>query len=162
MANLNLAKMARGCMMEKFKTDVGMPDDIFGLADGLKELKEYKRRLDNELKYVNEQISAIEEKLAEMMIAEEMQNFTRNGQMFFLQNKIYASAIPERKEELFTWLKENGYGDLVYETVNANSLAAFVREQLEEADELPEGLEELVNVHEKTTVGMRKAPVKSK
>lgn len=82
--------------------------------------------------------------------------------MFYLQTKIYASAVPERKSELFAWLKENGYGDLVYETVNANSLAAFVREQLEEADELPEGLEELVNVHEKTTVGMRKAPVKSK
>ncbi|WP_370813336.1 gp33 family protein [Ruminococcus callidus] len=29
-------------------------------------------------------------------------------------------------------LKENGCGDLVYETVNANSLSAFVKEQIAE------------------------------
>jgi hypothetical protein len=139
-----------------------MAEDILGLADGLKELKEYKKRLEEQLKDVNEQIALMEERLAEMMIAEEMQNFTRNGHIFYLNTKIYATAIADRKEELFEWLKENGFGDLVYETVNANSLAAFVREQLEEADELPEGLGELVNVYERTTVGMRKAPVKKK
>jgi hypothetical protein len=96
------------------------------------------------------------------MLEEEMQNFTRNGLIFYLSTKIYASAVADRKEELFAWLKENGYGDLVYETVNANSLAAFIREQLEEVEELPEELAKLVNVYEKTTVGMRKAPVKKK
>jgi hypothetical protein len=145
-----------------FKEDDLMAEDILGLADGLKELKEYKKRLEEQLKDVNEQIALMEERLAEMMIAEEMQNFTRNGLIFYLSTKIYASAVADRKEELFAWLKENGYGDLVYETVNANSLAAFIREQLEEVEELPEELAKLVNVYEKTTVGMRKAPVKKK
>ena len=141
---------------------VGTIDDIFSLADRLQKLKEHKKRLDDETKSVNAMIEEVETQLAGLMVDQEMQNFTRNGRMFYLQTKTYARAVAERKQELYEWLKENGFGDLVYETVNTNSLAAFVREQLEEADELPEGLGELVNVYERTTVGMRKAPVKKK
>ena len=63
-----------------------------------------------------------------------------------------------RKEELFAALRGEGFGDLVYETVNANSLSAFVKEQISEnGDTLPAWLDGLVNVFEKTTVGVRKA-----
>jgi predicted nuclease with TOPRIM domain len=141
---------------------VGTADDIFSLADRLQDLKQQKSQLEDEIKAVNAEIAETESKVAGLMLEEEMQNFTRNGLIFYLSTKIYASAVADRKEELFAWLKENGYGDLVYETVNTNRLAAFVREQLEEADELPKGLGELVNVYERTTVGMRKSPAKKK
>ena len=63
-----------------------------------------------------------------------------------------------RKEELFAALRGEGYGDLVYETVNANSLSAFVKEQMaENGDALPSWLDGLVNVFEKTGVSLRKA-----
>ena len=69
-----------------------------------------------------------------------------------------ASATAGRKDELFAALRKAGFGDLVYETVNANSLAAFVKEQTtENGDALPQWLDGLVNVFEKTTVGVRKA-----
>jgi len=46
----------------------------------------------------------------------------------------------------------------VQEQVNAQTLAAWVREQLgEDQEELPEGVRELVNVYFKQTVGTRKA-----
>lgn len=49
------------------------------------------------------------------------------------------------KEELYAALKENGYGDMVYETVNANSLSAFVKEQISEnQDTIPDWLNGLV------------------
>jgi len=42
--------------------------------------------------------------------------------------------------------------------VNANSLSSFVKEQIEENnDTLPEWLDGLVNVYEKSTVSVRKA-----
>lgn len=135
-------------------------NNVFALADWLRGLRERKKDLQDELKAVNAEIDEAEQKLVDLMINEEMQNFTRNGQTFYLMSKTYASAVADRKSELYAWLKEHGFGDLVQETVNANSLAAFVREQLEEADMLPEGLAELVSVYEKTTVGIRKAPVK--
>lgn len=130
---------------------------LFALADKLKELRDRKKSLEDELKALNREIDETEQALVDAMLEEEMQNFVRAGQMFSLQTKTYANAVPERKQELLAWLKKNGYGDLVQETVNANSLAAFVRELLEEADELPEELRELVNVYEKTTIGIRRA-----
>jgi hypothetical protein len=149
-------------MEQAIAYQVGTVDDIFSLADRLQKLKEHKKQLEDETKSVNAEIEEVETQLAGLMVDQEMQNFTRNGRMFYLNTKVYASAVAERKAELYEWLKKNGYGDLVYETVNANSLAAFVREQLEEADELPEGLAEMVNVFEKTTVGIRKATAKKK
>lgn len=78
--------------------------------------------------------------------------------MFSLTTKTRASAAADRKDELYAALKSEGYGDLVYETVNANSLSAFVNEQITENDEtLPEWLEGLVNVYEQTKVSVRKS-----
>ena len=80
------------------------------------------------------------------------------GMMFCLTTKPHASAAAGHKEELFTALRGEDFGDLVYETVNANSLSAFVKEQISENDDmLPDWLNGLVNVFEKTTVGVRKA-----
>ena len=96
--------------------------------------------------------------LANAMLESETQNFTRSGIMFCLTNTTRASVATERKEELFEALRAEGYGGLIYETVNANSLSAFVKEQMSENnDQLPEWLNGLVNVFEKTTVGVRKA-----
>ncbi|ABW18836.1 gp33 family protein [Alkaliphilus oremlandii] len=130
---------------------------IFKLADELKNLKDWKKQLDEERKTVNSQIEALKNDLSQLMIEEEMQSFNRAGMMFYLNTKFYASAIPNRKENLFKALKEEGYGDLVYETVNANSLAAFVREQIEENnEELPGWLKGLVSTYEKISIGMKK------
>lgn len=131
--------------------------DIFQLADELAELKQRKRELEDELKEVNAKIGRVDQELSNLMLEEELQSFNRNGQTFYVNTKTYASAVPERKQDLFAWLKNHGYGDMVAETVNANTLSAFVREMLSETDQLPEDLEELVNVYEKTTVGIRKA-----
>lgn len=48
-----------------------------------------------------------------------------------------AKTIKERKAELWAWLKDNGYAELITETVNSSTLAAFVREQLAEGADLP-------------------------
>ena len=133
-------------------------NDLFVLADELRELKETKKRLEDELKAVGFDIDRVDADLAKRMIDAETQNFTRNGTMFCLTSTTRASATTGRKEELFDALREAGYGDLVCETVNANSLSAFVKEQTtENGDALPQWLDGLVTVFEKTTVGVRKA-----
>ena len=136
-----------------------MPSDqLFAMADQLRELKETKKYAEQELKEITEEIDRVDAALAERMISTETQNFTRNGTMFCLTNATRASAAAGKKEELFAALRAAGFGDLVYETVNTNSLSAFVKEQtMENEDVLPGWLEGLVNVFEKTTVGVRKA-----
>lgn len=131
---------------------------MFEKADELKELKRRKSEIDAQLKEVNALIAQTEEELSEMMVDTETQSFNRSGTLFYLNTKTYASAKADRKDELFETLKNKGFGSLVVETVNANSLAAFVREQItENEDTLPEWLDGKVNVFEKTTVGVRKA-----
>ena len=61
------------------------------------------------------------------------------------------------KDELMQTLKDQGYGSIVVETVNANTLASFVKEQMaEHGEELPDWLSEVVSTYEKVSVGVRK------
>ena len=64
------------------------------------------------------------------MAEQELDKFTRNGSTFYLNSRLFASPAAGRKEELFAALKKNGYGSLVTETVNANTLASFCEEQV--------------------------------
>ena len=131
---------------------------LFELADELKALSDRKDALEAELKQVNMDIDNVDWHLSTLMAETETQNFTRAGTMFCLTTKTRASAREGMKDELFAALRSEGFGDLIYETVNANSLSAFVKEQLAESgDALPDWLTGLVNVFEKTTVGVRKA-----
>lgn len=127
------------------------------LAGRLKSLRDEKQEAEQRVKEINAAIEETDYRLATMMAESETQNFTHAGTMFSLTTKTRASATVDRKEDLFTALRKEGYGDLVYETVNANSLSAFVKEQIaENEDSLPVWLDGLVNVFEKTTVGVRK------
>ena len=131
---------------------------LFDLADELKALRDRKDALEAELKQVNTDIDNVDWHLSTLMAETETQNFTRAGTMFCLTTKTRASATAGMKDELFAALRAEGFGDLIYETVNANSLSAFVKEQItENSDSLPAWLTGLVNVFEKTTVGVRKA-----
>jgi hypothetical protein len=131
---------------------------LFDLADELKTLRDRKAALEGELKQINMDIDNVDWHLSTLMAETETQNFTRAGTMFCLTTKTRASATAGMKEELFGALRAEGFGDLIYETVNANSLSAFVKEQItENSDSLPAWLDGLVNVFEKTTVGVRKA-----
>lgn len=130
---------------------------MFQLADRLRELKEAKKHVEQQVKDINSKIDETDYALSELMAESETQSFTRSGTMFFLTTTTRASALSEKKTELYEVLKEKGFGDLVYETVNANSLSAFVKEQtVENEDLLPDWLDGLVKVFEKTSVGVRK------
>lgn len=131
---------------------------LFEWADKLKALRERKDELEAELKQVNMDIDNADWHLSNLMAETETQNFTRAGTMFCLTTKTRASAKAGQKDELFAALRGEGYGDMITETVNANSLSSFVKEQIaENGDVLPDWLSGLVSVFEKTTVGVRKA-----
>ena len=133
-------------------------EKMFELADRLKALRDEKKEAEQHLKDVNEELDEADAALAQLMTDTETQNFTRSGTMFCLTSTTRASATADRKDDLFEALRSEGHGGLIYETVNANSLSAFVREQIAENDDmLPNWLEGLINVFEKTTVGVRKA-----
>ena len=121
---------------------------VFELADRLLDLRERKEKLSEQLKALNAEIEEVDRPLSGLMLAEEIQSFVRSGRMFYLKTETYVSAATDRKAELIEWLRANGFGDIVQETVHPRTLSATVKEMLEEDDELPEELSELVNVFE--------------
>lgn len=130
---------------------------MFELADRLKTLKEEKKQKEIELRNIGDMLTEIEAALAEFMTLNETPNFTHGGTSFSLKTSLKASAVSGKKEELYSSLKNAGYGDLVVETVNPSSLSAFVKEQISENEnELPEWLNGLINIFEKNTVSTRK------
>jgi len=135
-----------------------MEMNMHDLAEQLKQLREEKKDAEQHVKDINAEIDKTEYALVQLMAETETQNFTRAGTMFSLTTKTHASAVAGHKDELYSALKENGFGDLVYETVNANSLSAFLKEQIaENQDTVPEWLNGLVNVYEQTSVSVRKS-----
>ena len=135
-----------------------MDGNMLEWADKLKALRDRKEKLEAKLKEINAQIDDADWHLSNLMVESETQNFNHSGTLFCLTTKTRASAKAGLKDELFRALRDEGYGDIITETINANNLSAFVKEQIaEHGDTLPEWLEGLVSVYEKTTVGVRKA-----
>ncbi len=134
-----------------------MDNYIFELADKLKELKDRKKDLEAETKAITAEIDRLDLELSDAMAEAECERFSRNGNTFYLNSRLFASPASGRKDDMILALKDNGYGDLVTETVNANTLASFVKEQKNlNADEVPAWLADVVNIHEKVSVGIRK------
>ena len=123
---------------------------IFEMADRLKTLQEQKKDLEAQTKALGAEIAELDEQLSDAMTEAELDRFSRNGSTFYLKSRLFASPA--------SGLKENGYGSLVVETVNANTLAAFIKEQREATGEdVPAWLGDTVSTYEKVSVGIRKS-----
>ena len=132
-------------------------EQIFELADQLKAAKEQKKELDAQVKDLGAEIERLDLALSDAMAESELDRFSRNGSTFYLNTRLFASPVAGKKEELFQALKDNGFGSIVTETVNANTLSSFVKEQMaENDDEVPEWLSEKISTFEKVSVGIRK------
>lgn len=129
---------------------------VFTLADLFRELKEKKETLEDDLKKLNAEIESVEEQLADQMITEENSSFTRKGKTFYLTEKLFVNSIADKRDDLHSWLKKNGFQDLVKETVHPSTLKGFVKEQLEENEELPEDIRDCISYFKKPGIGMRK------
>lgn len=136
-----------------------MIDDVnvFELADELRDKRERKKALEEQVKQLNAELDVLDARLAQAMIDQETQSFSRAGKLYYIKTITRASAKAGEAENLYKWLKEHGAADLVKETVNAQTLTGYVKELLDETEDLPAGLGDLVNVYEKQTVAMRKA-----
>ena len=55
-----------------------------------------------------------------------------------LQGDLYFSIPASSREETYEWLRENGHGDLIKETVNASSGKAWAKECMKQGIALPE------------------------
>ncbi len=133
---------------------------IFALADELKAKKQQKKELENAVKSVSEEIERIDRELSDAMAEAECPNFSHSGSTFYLNSRLFASPRAGMSEDMIRELKAHGFGDIVKESVNANTLSSFCKEQIAlsgEKESLPDWLSDVVNTFDKVTVGIRKA-----
>ncbi len=134
--------------------------EIFALADELKAKKKLKKELEDQVEEINKEITRLDRELSDAMAEVECPNFAHGGSTFYLSSRLYASPKAGMGDDMIKALKAHGFGDIVKETVNANTLASFCREQIAlsgEKEELPGWLADVVNTFDKVTVGIRKA-----
>lgn len=134
--------------------------EIFDLADQLKAKKQLKKELEEKVKSVNSEIERLDRELSDAMAEVECPNFAHGGSTFYLNSRLYASPKAGMAEDMIQALKTHGFGDIVKETVNAQTLASFCKEQIAlsgEKEELPGWLAAVVSTFDKVTVGIRKA-----
>lgn len=127
----------------------------FELAELLKELRDRKQELEAKVKGINVEIESVQAELVQDLIDNESTGFNFKGYNYSLVIKEYPAAEPEHKDELYSVMKERGFEDLF--TINSNTLSATVRDLKESNDgQLPEWLEGLIKIAEKSTIQIRK------
>ena len=116
------------------------------------DLTEQRRKLEAEVKKLATDLAAREEKLVEGFAEAGIQNIkTATGQTIYLNREIFAKLVGDQKKA-YTAFRRAGLGDFVKETVNANTLRAWVREMDEV---LPKGLQPYIDVTEVYRMRMR-------
>lgn len=131
--------------------------DLLKLIDDYKALLDRKDELKSLTSQNNEEIEVARQKIAEIMVNEEMPVISRNGYRYSLLNKVKYSKKSGADEKLFELLRENGLGDLIVETVNARTLQSAMSNLAEENDDnLPDEFNEVINKYEYLDVQKRK------
>ena len=128
------------------------------MADRLKALQEQKKESEAKLKVLGAEIDALDTELSDAMADAELERFSRNGHTFYLKSRLFASPSAGRKDEMISALRANGYSSLVVESVNAQTLSSFVKEQRElNEGKDPDWFNGTISSFEKISVGVRKS-----
>lgn len=127
------------------------------------QLKLKKKKLEIDLKDIEEEIRELTQSLKEEWEASSISKTTIGGYTVYISRRIWAGGDTQ---ELITALKAAGEGDLVKEQVNRNTLTARVKEMAEVTptmtvedihSALPESLKPVIEITEQITFGVKKA-----
>ena len=97
--------------------------------------------------------------IPERMDNDQIQNITvilpdGTKKQLLCMDKVSVKTPPDNKGALWEWLRQHDAGEIITETVNSSTLAAFVREQMSQGEEYPVDICEISTY---STASLRKA-----
>lgn len=118
-----------------------------------KELKERQAQAWDQVCLIARQI------IPERMDNDQIQNITvilpdGSKKQLLCIDQVSVKTPPENKIKLWEWLREHDAEDIITETVNSSTLAAYVREQMKQGEPYPV---DICEVSTYTTASLRKA-----
>lgn len=133
-------------------------NEVLDLIDQFKAALEEKDTLAEATKRNNAEVIEVRDKLAQAMVDAEIDQVGRHGINWKLKPTTKYSKKAGMDDALFDILRNNGLGDLIRETVNAQTLQGAMSElSKENDDELPDEFTEVINKFEYMDVSHRKA-----
>lgn len=135
--------------------------ELKNMFEQYEELLARKDELKDLTKANNEAIDSLKEDISNEMIDEEVTQIAVGGKSYSLVDKVRYAKLGDAKLaakgiDFFDVLRGQGYGDLIKETVNANTLSSTMAAAAEEnGGELPEELSEIVSKFEYTDINRR-------
>lgn len=135
--------------------------ELYNKIDEYKELLDRKDALEEQTKANNAAIEELKKQITQEMIDNESPVISRNGFRYSLQQKTKYSkkaeeTLLEEGVDFFEVLRDEGLGDIIKETVNANTLTSSMKAYVEENGELSEDLAKCINVYETFDIQKRK------
>jgi hypothetical protein len=124
---------------------------IVFLTKKFKEYYDLEKKLKAEMEEARATKEAWEEELLSKMLEEEVQNIKTADGMFYSREDTYANYDHARENEVFDWLHDTGNETLIRETINARTLTAWVKEQMEMGTDIPD----FFNIVIKHRIGLR-------
>lgn len=132
--------------------------EVLDLIDQFKAALEEKDSLAEATKRNNAEVIELRDKLAQAMVDAEIDQVGRHGINWKLKPTTKYSKKAGMDDALFDILRNNGLGDLIRETVNAQTLQGAMSELAKENDdELPDEFTEVINKFEYMDISHRKA-----
>jgi hypothetical protein len=115
---------------------------LVDLVHAMSTTQSRKEALEDQLKIVNKEfdflrITKIPTKMEEDGV--DRINVTGIGRVS-LTADMHVSVKADQKSEFFTWLRDNGRGDLLQENINPSTLKAAVKKMFREGEEVPDTL----------------------
>lgn len=112
---------------------------LMELAKEFKRLKQTKEFMEAELSGITAAFDVLRmESIPNKMEAEGIENIKLEGiGRLGLTADMFLSVRGDKKADLYDWLKINGFGELIQDSVNASTLKAFVKEQIKKGKPIP-------------------------
>ena len=122
------------------------------------QMTKQKRQMETDLNQIKKQLTALESQVVDYFSLEGIQNLATKEGTAYLHVDVFASLIADENgdfDDAHVALSEANLDYLIKQGVNSKSLSAYVRQQRNAGEDIPEGVVPHLRIHEQPRIGVK-------